>query len=318
MTKLRASYDFDEGDGFLYTLSKEALRRRGLQSIDLSSVALEDLRPRFHVQRAWLVGVLHGDLASDCITASIKAPRHVFRDFASAAGLNKTLDVFPGRRDDRVLELLMTLPWTEIKIPDDSRPQIDFYHQSLELPEYEDSFTKHNPPYVAFYKSAHVTDHLAKSDIDFFDAPDEIIFASAELSDLRFPTIVDLVRQSPRHVVFEIDNLVRQPGNMSSEYVKGIAVTKCDDDTFCVADFVVDHPGRHVTGWGINMGWHYRIGADEKWCRVVSSNDCPCNNPSRHEHHLSALTIVEAQLTEKPSKITKQRPSAQPVQEASE
>jgi hypothetical protein len=310
--KRGAQYDFEEGEGFLYVLSKEAIERHGLQCIDLSSIELPNCRPRFHAQQAWLVGALQDDLPGQCIVASIKGPRHAFRDFASTAGLNETTDVFPTANEDPVLELLMTLPWKKISVPEDRGPKMNFFYQAIEIPDYDDTFTKHNPPYVAFYKTARAIEYLPKSDIDFFDAPDEVIFGSADPARMQFAKVAELVRQAPRHVVFEIDNLVRQPGQLTTEYVKGVSVTRCDDGRFCVADFVIDHPGQRITGCGMNMGWHYRVGDNEVWCRVPSDDDCPCDNASRHEHHLSALEIVETYLAGTSSEIVGQYSSASP------
>ncbi len=307
LRKLAANYSYGDGQGILYVLSKQALADARLIVIDLSSIELRDCRPRFHAQQAWLIGVLHDDLPTNCIAASIKGPRQVFRDFASSAGLTKTADVFPGIEEDPVLSLLMTLPWTEIRLPGPDKVGIPFFHQALELPEYEDSFEKHSPPFVAFYKTSWAIDNLPNPDIDFYRAPESIIFGSADIGDLRLPNVTKLIRASSQpHVVFEIDNLIRQPGLASVSYVKGLTLSKCPLRVVAVADFMVDHPGLKVYGCGINKGWHYKIDGNGTWSRFTAEEDCPCNNFPRHRHHLSALLILEDHLARKPGDITRQ------------
>ncbi|XHB98206.1 FRG domain-containing protein [Nitratireductor sp. ac15] len=296
LIKLKARYLEEEGDGFLYVISKEKVRDRGIGMIDLASIQLAECRARFHAQSAWLLGPLHINLPLDCIVASVRAPKSVFRDFAALQGFTNTESVFPPPRDDPVLQFLTTLPWKQRQLPVDDKFGMKFFDPALELPEYHDSFRKRNPPHVGFYCGESAARILTVSDLTFFEVCDDTIFGNADVAELRFPLLTKLVRGEGQHVVFEVNNLVRRPGKLGTEYAKGIAISKCDSGALCLADFVVEHPGLQLTGCGINMGWHYMVDSEGVWERAPCSDDCPCGNESTHNHHLSSLAIVEDQL----------------------
>lgn len=320
LMKLSARYDYVEGDGFIYVLSKPAIEANGLKTFDLSSIAIDNCRPRFHAQSAWLLGALQGNLPIGCIKAVIRAPRSVFKEFAASAGLRETFDLFPRAAEDPVLKLLLSSPWTKIQEASNDKAGIDFFRQAMELPEYDDSFCKHNPAHVAFYRNEKGSSEISDPDLTFFDAPDEIITGAAAPVASKFPRIATLAHAHGGHLVFEIDNLIRRPGKLDSEYVKGIAVQRCVDGKMAVADFVMDHPGLRPAGCGINMGWHYNVEADGTWRRAVTAEDCSCGNDSIHEHHLSGLTIIERLLGGVPAhiKIVKKPDSQTDVLETGE
>lgn len=304
LAKRAAQYTFAEGEGYLYVLSKEAVAKDGLTVFDLSSISADDCRPRFIAQKAALIGVLQGDLPVGCLSAMIKAPRAVLRDYAAKSGLSATSDLFPHAKEDPLLFTLLNLPWLQVPHPD-NRIGIDFFRQPIELPEYEESFTKINPSHVAMYRHDSAADTSAAPDVTFYDAPEDIIFGTADPIADRFPRLAQLVRKHGGHVVFEIDNLVRRPGVAKSDYVKGIAVQLRDDGKFAVADFAVDYRGQKMGGCGINKGWSYAEDADGRWRRVVHEDDCPCGNQSVHTHHLSGLTILEQMLGEQPPTVVR-------------
>jgi hypothetical protein len=300
LIKLMAKYAHQDGTGFLYVLSKEAMSRRGLGLVDLSSIELPDYRPRFHAQKAWLVGPQPGNLPTECVLATIQAPRSVFRAYADEKGLAETAHLFPDAAEDPVLDLLTTMPW-EQRLPNEKKRDLKFFEQSFEFPEYHDSFRKRNPPHVAFYEGGSAASGMPAPDLAVFDVPEIVVFGFADSVAVKFPRVTEIIQGEGRHFVFEIDNLVRRPGRLTSEYLKGVAITKCDGGLFSVADFAVDHPGRRLSGCGIDTGWHYRIADDGTWVREPTPDDCPCGNNSIHQHHLSMLTILEEQLRVDPS-----------------
>lgn len=310
LIKQKAKYDFQDGTGFLYVLSKDAMTRRGLGLVDLSSIVLPDCRPRFHIQKAWLVGPLPGDLPSDCVLASIQAPRSIFRTLAHERGFVDTVHVFPAPSEDPVLELLMSMPWKRQRPPNEKKPEMRFFLQPLLFPEYHDSFQKHNPSNIAFYEGTRSDAQKIAPGVVVFDVPEVVVFGYASPISTGFPYLTETIRGDGRHFVFEIDSLVRRPGNMTTEYLKGVAVTKTDGGLFSVAEFSVDHPGRQMTGCGIDLGWHYRIADDGTWVREITSDDCPCGNNSIHQHHLSMLTILEEHLRDDPSRIVRRAASS--------
>ena len=314
LVKLMAQYTYEEGAGFLYVLSKEAMGTRRLGLIDLSAIELPDCRPRFHAQAAWLVGPLRGDLPVDCILATIHAPRSVFRAFAEENDIRETTHLFPNTDEDPVLELLTSMPWKRISMPDEKRGDLQFFNQPFELPEYHDSFRKHNPPHIACYDgSASPVDSLAPG-VMIFDIPEDVVYGFADPIAEKFPYVADIIQGEGRHFVFEIDSLVRRPGRLTSEYLKGFAISKFDNGLFSVADFVVEHPGCRMAGCGINKGWHYQITDDGKWVREITPDDCPCGNNSIHQHHLSMLTILEHQLRSEPSSVVRRLPQSLKMQ----
>ena len=308
LVKLMAEYTYEEGSGFLYVLSKEAMEKRNLGLVDLSAIRLPNCRPRFHAQEAWLIGPLYGDLPVDCILATIQGPRSVFQALAQEAGIVDTVHLFPDKDEDPVLELLTSMPWKMVSLPGEKKGGLKFFRQPFEFPEYHDSFRKRNPPHIAFYEGIAVPSEKIAPGVVAFDVPEIVVYGFADPISKGFPRVAEIVQEEGQHFVFEIDNLVRRPGSLTTEYLKGFAVSKSDNGLFAVADYVVDHPGRQMSGCGINMGWHYRIAGDGRWLREVTPNDCPCENNSIHQHHLSMLTILEAKLTDDPSSVTRRFP----------
>lgn len=308
LVKLMAEYCYEEGNGFLYVLSKEAMTQRSLGLVDLSAIQLPGCRPRFHAQEAWLAGPLSEELPVDCIVATIQAPKSVFRSYAQEHGIEETEHLFPDTNEDPVLEFLTSMPWKVKTLHDKQKTDIKFFNQPVEFPEYHDSFRKHNPPYFAYFDGSASKIHGLAEDIVVFDVPEVVVYGFADPVSEKFPMVAEVLEFEGRHFVFEIDSLVRRPGRLNTEYLKGFAISKCENGLLSVADFVVEHPGQQMAGCGINMGWHYRIADDGRWLREVTSDDCPCDNNSTHQHHLSMLTILEAHLADDPSFVTR-RPS---------
>ena len=296
-----ASYEPSEGEGHLYVLSRTRLAEAGLKAIDLSAISLPNYRPRFHVQSAWLVGQLRENLAIWTILAYIKGPSEVFRAYAQSRGLTDTASVFPSMKEDPVLASLLSLPWEKIRLPNDKDggdSGLDFFRRSLSLPEYfREGYSKIMPSYHAFYRNTSIAEVLQGGPVYVHSAPEIAMYGHADPT-MQFPRVTALLAAHP-HIAFEVDALIRLPkSGPAHHYSKGISVVRADDGTIDVGDLIVDHPGLQLASVGVNMGWHYR--ADEKgtWTRVVRDDDCPCSNAWRHEHHLSALTIIEHYLAD--------------------
>lgn len=306
LVKQMAKYDYQDGTGYLYVLSKDALIHKDIGLIDLASIEIPGHHPRFHAQRAWLLGPIHVDLPVDCFLARVEAPRSVFRNYSNENGFVTTENLFPDIQHDPVLEILSSMPWRHQRLPEEKSDDLKFFKQAFELPEYHESFRKHNPPYIAFYEGG-TSGAETVSDVAVFDTPEIAVYGVAPLVSMKFPNITKLLQGEKKHTIFEIDSLVRRPGRLSSEYLKGVAVSKVGGGLVAVADFVVDHPGCKIHGCGINQGWHYRIEYDGKWVREISAEDCSCENNSIHHHHLSMLTIIDELLSESPSSITQRK-----------
>jgi hypothetical protein len=309
LVKMMASYTFEEGICYLYVLSKDSIKQSGVGLVDLSSIEVKDCRPRFHAQQAWLIGPLHHDLPSECIVAMIEGPRSILRDYASEKGFVDTPHLLPNTDEDPVLEFFTNMPWRRRSLPNETKRDLKFYAQPFEFPEYHESFRKHNPAYLAFYDGTPSPAMRIAPDVVAFDVPEIVVYCYADPVVNKFPSVAEIVQGEGHHFVFEIDSLVRRPGPLSSEYLKGVAISKCEGGLFAVADFVVEHPGRQMTGCGVNKGWHYRIAGDGTWIREITDNDCPCGNNSIHEHHLSMLTILDRHLEEDPSTVVR-RPAS--------
>ena len=296
-----AEYVKHDKEGHLYVLSKAKLAEAGIGYLNLSEIELSDCRPRFHVQKAWLVGPLRKqNLPLPCITAYIKGPAAIFSNFASARDMKSTSDLFPPPSEDPVLDILLSLPWSEIPIPSDKTGiSIPAFRRSIEIPEYSDEgYRKICSPNLAFYKHEKAATELAGRDgITFYQVPELVMFGSATPLQA-FPSILKIL-EAEKRVVFEIDNLVRLPETGPSQtYAKGLFL-EWKDDLIAVSDFVVDHPGMAITGAGMNFAWHYSVEQTGEWTRIVRPDDCPCKIIWRHAHHVSELSIIEAWLNDK-------------------
>jgi hypothetical protein len=150
-----AQYDFEDGDGHLYILDREVAALIGL--VDLAALQIEGYRPRTTAQAAWLLGPFRNQTVPiTCYRAHVTVPRAVLRDYAAAAGLTKTSNLFPSVQEDPILHALLGLPWLEIKGVRDEEFSIPAFHRALDLPEYQESFVKIAWPRTAFFCGAKV------------------------------------------------------------------------------------------------------------------------------------------------------------------
>lgn len=297
LKKRMARYDFNEGEGHLYILSRSSVSRVGL--VDLATLTVDGYRPRTVAQSAWLIGPLRNkNLPQDCYIAQITAPRQALRDYAATYGLTDTNTIFPSPTEDPILKALLGLPWDEIK-HQHSLANIPAFRRALDLPEYHPSFVKIAPAHTAFYRGAKILevqnaiDGAAEGGI-VVSIPDLVLYGSADRSaPLRFPHINKLLDENGT-VAFEADTLIKlaQRGEFPL-YQKGIAVLRRERDLFEVCELTVRHRGLEMTGVGFTRGWCYRRQQDGTWLREETEGECDCGSEIVHGRHLSALHIAE-------------------------
>jgi hypothetical protein len=289
LAKRRASYDFEEGTGYLYAISKEAAAKSpGL--IDLASIHVADARLRTTAQRAWLLGPLrHQIVPQECLVMQITAPRSVFRDYATAEGFTDTNVLFPTREEDPILDALLSIPWKEVPLRKGGMPG---FHRGLDLPEYHDSFRKIASPETAFYRGEMIGDQKIKFPGKVVAVPEIVFFGSSFDEQIPFPSLGKLFEEGVP-VAFEIDDLVMHVPSRVAEYQKGIVVSPHGDNLVEVSQLVVEHPGQDLAGAGYDVGWYYRIDDRGYWNREKNEKDCPCGRDVIHERYFRSLKIIE-------------------------
>ncbi len=301
LRKKMAQYNFEEGDGHLYILDRDMAARIGL--VDLAALQISGYRPRPTAQSAWLVGPLRNKpLPTACYRAHIMAERAVLRDYAVAAGLTETNDLFPSVQEDPILHALLGLPWIEIEGVRDENFTIPAFNRVLDLPEYHESYVKIAWPRTAYFCRAKVGETFDSIEGDSvggiaMTVPEIVLFGSADVkTPMRFPEVEALIAENGT-IAFEIDELI-QHANMGDMtlYQKGIGVMQRDADLFEVCELLVEHPGLEMTKAGFNRGWYYRRNADGLWIHEPHELECDCGDPKIHNRHISALHIAEAYL----------------------
>ena len=304
LRKKRASYAFKAGIGYLYLIRKPAADAE-VGAVDLSAIHIDGARPRSSSQAAWLIGPLsNAPLAPSYYVAKITADRSLFRDFAARSSFDAVESLFPTRREDPILNSLLSLPWTEIKGLDkngSSGSSIPAFRRTIEFPEYDGDFQKFLPAHIALYRHSSMTQFEsidgAPGGIGL-EVPEYSIFGVADPPGVCFPRILKLLEKNDC-VTFEVDQLIRYVRlERSSLYGKGVAVVRHGQGLVEVCALMVEHPGMVMERAGINQGWFYDVGADGKWSRRHDPGECPCGNDYVHERHLSTLTIIEDWLEE--------------------
>lgn len=297
LKKRMARYDFNEGQGHLYILSRSAVAKVGL--VDLATLTVDGYRPRTVAQSAWLAGPLHNtNLPQDCYVAQITAPRQVLRDFSANHGLTDTNALFPSPAEDPILKALLGLPWDEIKLRE-SLPNLPAFRRALDLPEYHPSYVKIAPAHTAFYRGARVLE--VQSGIDgaaeggiLVNIPDRVLYGSAAKSaPLYFPHINKLLDENGT-VAFEADTLIKlAQWEEVPLYQKGVGILRREPNLFEVCELSVKHPGLEMTAVGYTRGWCYRRQQDGIWLREENEGECDCGSEVVHGQHISALHIAE-------------------------
>lgn len=288
-------YEPAQGEGNLYVVSKAALAEAGVGLHNLAQLSLgTEGRPRYMFQRAWLAGPLRDDLPMGAVVGHIAGPASVFRDYASRGGFSSGEDLFPRRRTDPILDLLLSLPWELIKSGDEGKAgEIEFFRRALNIPEYNDEgLEKRQPSSAAFFRGETIAGYVKDPTLTVRQVPSIVIFGSSKRPP-EFPRVSDFVRRHKR-VLFEVNDLIWLPETLTSAtWGKGLWVEERPDGLMQVGDLVVEHPGRQLAGFGANRMWSYRVDETGRWARSPQNDDCPCSNQWRHEAHLSALSVLE-------------------------
>jgi hypothetical protein len=297
--RMLATYEPSHGEGHLYVISEAELASEKIGVHDLSQLRLgPGGLTRYAAQQAWLAGPLQTDLPLRCIVARIAGPAEVFRAFAQQSGISEVKTIFPESRFDLVLHLLLSLPWIEIPGSREVKPVgIKFFARALELPEYhDDDLAKHQPPATAFYCGAKLSDIVKDPALTIRSAPAPIIFGTYSGEPV-FPRVTALVRQRKR-VLFEVDELVWLPETIDgATWGKGLWVEERPDGLIQVGDLIVDHPGQKLAGFGALAMWSYAVDEQGRWTHTPMEGDCPCGHAWRHKQHLSAVGILEYELS---------------------
>ncbi len=296
LTVLGASYSDHLGVGNLYVLSKALLKESKHALISLEDDLTTDCPSRFKNQKAWLAGVFHDQKRLDpqAVVAHITAPAAVFAELAQSAGLKETNDVFPDPKLDKLLANLLDLPWLRVEIPDSPFP---IYSRSLEIPEYQVSFTKHLPETTALYTPFWLSE-VKPPDVNEirFHLPEEAFYGEVDIRT-PIPRLSEFLR---RHNVVHIEsnNILCYPAQQNSvSYEKGVFIERKDNDLFIICSIYVDHCSDKNTGFGVSEGYLYEL-EGSRLLRRPSSTDCPCGDPVRHEQHLIPVVILDHLLSE--------------------
>jgi len=249
-----------------------------------------------NAQSAWLLGPLrHESVPPDCIIAQITGPRAVFRDFAASKAIVETNSLFPTRKEDPILDALLGVPWKEMALPKDG-VKIPAFQRGLDIPEYQDSFRKISLPNTAFYRGAMLNDQDPKFPGLVVKVPEIVLFGTPSREPMRFPKIEELLAKN-QVVAFEVSELLAHvQTERVAEYQKGVVITAHQKNLFEVGALIVEHPGLDLSGAGVNVGWHYRVGDGGIWVHETNEKDCPCDNLSLHKNHFEALKMIERYL----------------------
>jgi hypothetical protein len=299
-----AEFTATETEGHLYVLSKECIRKSGKNIFDLSRVD-KQLALRPHLQRGWLAGPIpfaHGTKTLDqtCLVAHIVAPGEIFRQLASQARFQSTATLFPDSKEDPFYDYLLSLPWLGVE-PNNTN-NLNAFLRELRIPEYHYRPQKPYPSTSAFFRTFWIADKRKSfrpnspqpepedwlTNAMFYKTTETIFYANstptnAELNGLRL-----VLAQHPI-LVIETEHLLRNwLGGEESSYTKGVAVF-AENSTLEVCELTLEHPGTKIGGFGVNRGYHYRWNGN-RLERMVTDEDCPCGNESRH---LQLFVVLE-------------------------
>lgn len=300
-----AKYGPSDGQGHLYVFSKDRIEGHDIKAFNLSSINIRGTTPRFHKQKAWLIGPLRDELPSDTTLAHIYGDGAVFAELSSEAGFNDTATLFPDEQEDALLKILVSLPWKIVERSEDGDEglKIPFFRQSIEIPNYHFKGQKRLPPTVALFTGNRLSDEQDRDErlkeLCFFQMPDGSFFGKTERSTHPIPNASAVISRFKK-VVLEIDEIIRMPEfEDQTSYAKGMYIERIDDETAWIGELVIDQVGLRPSGFGVNMGWHYKIDSIGTWTRFLHPGDCPCNNSFRHERLYSVLLVFDILLEEK-------------------
>ncbi len=293
----KASYNEFKEDGNIYIIDTRYFSKNNIKIHDLTVLSDPQDNNRFQVQSACLVEAFNGFLPVDSIAAHLIVKHEVLKEYYVSKGVNNTLDIFPDRKNDFILNSLLSLPW--YNVPSGSNYSIPFFKRSLEIPEYDFSFIKHLPASITLFKPFWVSDHKQLDNFPFVD------FLSFKVSENDYFTgksdqfdlieVNQVLLENPK-IIIEIDGLIKIPEfSDNCEFEKGIVVEKINNNIYSVSALIVKQLGQVVTGVGTNNGWFYKV-INGNWKKINHSKQCPCNNDLRHELQFSLLRMLNEHL----------------------
>jgi hypothetical protein len=288
-----------EKPGTIYIISKEMAQTDGGLFVDLTEIECEDTKPRFHTQQGGLIGPF-SRLSPSAVLERWVVPSAVLREFAAEAGLKRTEDLFPSREDDIFLNLLLAVPWEHVG----GKPGDPIFARGLDIPEYDYRPTRRYLSNTAFSRREWLSrsDHLGASSLlgpaVRFGMREVSFYYNVDNPIQRFERIVKLLNEHPV-IVIEIDGIVRGPeGSRGDEYAKGIIIHRAAENMVHISELAVRHPGTKMLGARALAPWTYQITENGAFARHPHKDDCPCNNPGRHEHLFRYAQVFELLLRE--------------------
>ncbi len=294
----RASYGAGEGDSVLYALSRQELRARNIQAVDLVEIMTASGQPRYLAQSAFMVGPLQAALPAEAIVARIIAPAALFRDYASRTDGMDAASLFPPPTADPVLAALLAMPWIRPSLA--VIGDMGVFTRGLPLPEHHVETVRRTGAGTAYYARNWIAN--AVSDTIFQDTvfylTEETFFHGGAPDDARMPYLSSLMRDH-LSVAVEIDGLIRFPGALGyPSYGKGIYLERQPDNTILLSALNLKHSGLVPGEFGITRGIYYRVGDDRRWVPVEHLEQCRCGGVAIHAHHLVVAVHFEHALAE--------------------
>jgi hypothetical protein len=288
-----------DGPGNIYIISKSKAETESAKFIDLTEIECEGTQPRFHAQRGCLIGPL-SRLSPLAIVERWIVPMKLLSEVAAEGGLHRTEDLFPARENDIFLKLLLAVPW-EHASGEASDP---IFRRGLDIPEYDFRTTRRYLLNEAFYRRAWISraDHIGRTSLLTsavrFGVGEESFYYHVDSPPKDFKRLLTILEEHPV-ILVETDGLVRRPeGYNGDEYTKGMAIHRIDEHLVHISELAAQHPGGDIVGARVLAPWTYRISDDRKFLRDSHKNDCPCNNPSRHEDLFRYAQVFERLLRE--------------------
>jgi hypothetical protein len=290
-----SNYSETNCSGHIYVIDKLALNTLGIEVHDLTDLQGDEGKLRFNAQQACLVGNLHDNLPPQVIAAHIEVPADILREFYKKNNIDNVSDVFPSKRDDFILNFLLSLPWEKMNIDN----VIPTFRRGLDIPDYEENFVKRLPPEITLYEGFWIADQLEYLDGKFKNAPFYKLPQTSYYSNTNKPfdlTYVNQVLEEQGEFFIEMDGLIKIVEVSEAEfYEKGIYVSICKSGLISVSALTINHPSNVIAEFGIDIGWFYE-NKEGSWSKVTHTEQCPCNNTLRHELHFSLLNMLNEAL----------------------
>lgn len=293
-----ARYIEHNDNGHIYIIDCLILESLGVKIHDLTSMQGDEGRLRFHAQQACLVGNLKNILPPQAIVSHIEVPHKVLREYCQKNLIVSVADIFPSKKEDFILNTLLSLPWEKINIDG----PIPTFRRGLEIPDYEENFIKHLPPTITLYENFWIANDRDKSknpfkSLIFYKLPQFAYYAN-----INEPFELDFVSEALKthgDFVIELDGLIKIiESHEAYLYEKGIHVSLDETGVISVSGLVISHPSNIVKGVGTNVGWMYRM-KNDSWEKIEHSDQCPCGNSLRHQLQFSLLRMLNEALKNK-------------------